>query len=118
MSNRNLKVKNVDVEKYLYLLKSIFNLTDMEITVLASFIRVAKSNSLSLDKTYKVFETSVRKQVAKHLNKQVTDINLYIHKLKKKNTIRDNNGKYIFNSIVYSKDDVNNLSFNLVWENK
>ena len=116
MSNRNLKVKNVNIEKYLYLLKSIFNLTDMEITVLASFIRVGKNNNLPLSKTYKLFETSIRKQVAGYLNKSVTDINLYIYKLKKKNTIRDNNGKYLFNSIVYSEDDINNLSFNLVWE--
>ena len=112
---KNLKVNNVNNEKYLYLLKSIFDLTNMEIKVLSLFISAGKRNNLSLSETYKLFETNVRKKVAEVLGKEVKDINLYIYKLKQKNTIRSRGDKYIFNSIVYNKENVNKLSFNLEW---
>lgn len=90
MSKQDKKKINVNADnttKYLQLFNGMFDLTDMELTVLATFIDVhERVEEAGLD--VGPFSTEIRKQVAKELGRDdFTTLNNYIKKLADKKAI-------------------------------
>lgn len=84
------------IKKYLHLFKSYFNLTDLELNVLAQVINMARAENGDLKKT---LNYSGRSEMADELNitKNLFDVTLF--RIKRKGVYSKKNKEYILNPI-------------------
>ena len=110
-----LKIKKVNVDKYVHFMNFMFGLTETEMSVLTEFIEVdielkRKNEHLS------AFSTDGKKIVANRLGKDNTSfLNTYIVKLKDKKALIKKNGEYYVHDILYPDAFPNHVEFVLQW---